>query len=107
MRLASRIESFPTAPGNRDVTFKASVVNGFFYGGEFEFRLRVISGVAGETVRFTSEIQKRKLAPGASASLLFPSDLPDSRTPPAVIELRAPGAEGWCLVETEPVSISR
>ena len=98
MGLASRIESFPTVPGNQNLTFKASVVNGFFYGGEFEFRLRVL---AGETERFTSDIQKRKLAPGASASLLFPTDLPDSRTPPAVIELRAPGTETWCQVEIE------
>lgn len=93
-RLVSRIESFPTVPGSRDLTFKASVVNGFFYGGEFEFRLQVPS-------RFTSEIQKRKLAPGASASLLFPSNLPDARTPPAVVELRAPGTEGWCAVDIE------
>lgn len=107
MRLASRIESFPMTPGNRDVTFKASVVNGFFYGGEFEFRLRVLSG---EAERFTSEVQKRKLAPGASASLLFPTDLPDSQTPPAVIELRAPGTETWCPVEAgsdRPVSTER
>lgn len=104
MRLASRIESFPTAPGNRDVTFKAGVVNGFFYGGEFEFRLRVPEG---GTERFTSEIQKRKLAPGTTASLLFPTGLPDSRTPPAVLEMRAPGTETWCGVETDSTSVAK
>lgn len=99
MRLASRIESFPMIPGSRDLAFKATVANGFFYGGDFEFRLRVL---AGETVRFTSAAQKRKLAPGASVSLLFPTALPDARTPQAVIEARAPGTETWRAVEAAP-----
>lgn len=96
MRLAAKIESFPMNPGAGDLTFKASVTNGFFYGGAFEFRLRVPGG---ETSRFTSGIQTCTLAPGASASLLFPTPLTDAKTPKAVVELRAPGTGTWCPVD--------
>jgi hypothetical protein len=99
MHLAARLESFPATPGSRDLTFKASVKNGFFYGGAFQFRLRVL---AGETVRFTSEPLKRKLETGAAASLLFPTPLADARTPQAVIELLAPGTETWREVPSLP-----
>ncbi|HEY0514043.1 MAG TPA: M23 family metallopeptidase [Thermoanaerobaculia bacterium] len=92
VRLSSRIEAFPLAPGSRELTFKAVVTNGFFYGGAFELRLRVLSG---ETERFASEAQTRKLAPGAAASLLFPTPLTDARTPPALLEVRPPGTESW------------
>jgi murein DD-endopeptidase MepM/ murein hydrolase activator NlpD len=92
MRLASRLESFPIVPGSRELAFKASVTNGFFYGGAFEFRLRVL---AGDTVRFTGKTVKQKLGRGASASLLFPTTLTDARPPQAVLELRAPGTQSW------------
>jgi len=100
MHLASRLEPFQTTPASRDLSFKAKVENGFFYGGAFEFRLRVL---AGETVRFTGDTQKRKLAPGASASLVFPTPLAEARPFQAVLELLAPGTETWREVESPAV----
>jgi hypothetical protein len=91
MQLQSKIETF-SRPGERELTFKAGVTNGFFYGGAFEFRLRVL---AGEAARFTSEIQTRKLAPSDSASLQFPSPLTNARAARAELELRAPGTTEW------------
>jgi murein DD-endopeptidase MepM/ murein hydrolase activator NlpD len=99
MRLTVPIESFPMAPGGRELAFKASVANGFFYGGAFEFRLRVLAGNAGEAVRFVSAAQTRKLERGAAGSVLFATPLTDAQTPPAVVELRAPGTAAWYPVE--------
>ncbi|MFL6196844.1 MAG: peptidoglycan DD-metalloendopeptidase family protein [Thermoanaerobaculia bacterium] len=96
MKMSGKIQSFPMSPGGRELTFKAAVANGYFYGGAFEFRLRVL---AGDKVRFTSEVQTRKLDRGASASLLFPSTLTDAKTPRAIVELRPPGTETWRPVE--------
>ena len=92
MRLQSAIEAFPSVPGGRGLTFKAVVANGFFYGGAFELRLRVL---AGESVRFTSEPQTRKLDRGASASILFPTPLTDARRARAELDLRLPGTTEW------------
>jgi murein DD-endopeptidase MepM/ murein hydrolase activator NlpD len=102
MRLTSRLESFPATYGSPEITLKASVVNGFFWGGAFEFRLRVPDGEAGlgrRSVRFASEPQTAQLAPGAAASLLFPTPLLDARTPPAVLAVRPPGTEEWIAVD--------
>jgi murein DD-endopeptidase MepM/ murein hydrolase activator NlpD len=98
MHLASRFESFLLTPGSRTITVRANVTNGFFYGGAFEFRLRVPAEEGGKGVRFASEPQTAKLEPGASASLLFPTPLLDARTPPAGLEVRPPGSEGWIAV---------
>ena len=96
MRLASRIESFPMTPGSRELSFKATVANGFHYGGAFELRLRVL---AGEETRFVSEAQIRRLERSATGSVLFATPLIDAKTPAAVLELRAPGTEAWYPVE--------
>jgi hypothetical protein len=96
MKMNGKLQSFPMNPGGRELTFKAAVANGFFYGGAFEFRLRVM---AGDKVRFTSEVQTRKLDRGASASLLFPTTLTDAKMPRAIVELKAPGTETWLAVE--------
>jgi murein DD-endopeptidase MepM/ murein hydrolase activator NlpD len=96
LRLTSEIETF-SRPGERALTFKAGVTNGFFYGGSFELRLRVL---AGGSVRFTSEAQTKKLAPGASACLQFPSPLTDARAARAELDLRPPGATDWRPVES-------
>lgn len=97
--LSAAIQSFPLTPGSQDLTFKAGVANGFFYGGDFEVRLHVLSG---DEVLFTSEAQNRKLAPGATASLLFPTPLSDARRARAVLEVRPPGMESWMRVEERP-----
>ena len=94
MRRVSKIESFPMNP---QIGFKATVANGFFYGGTFQLRLRLL---AGETVLFTSEGQKIKLEPRASASLLFTAPELGAKSPRAEIELLAPGTKSWRRVET-------
>jgi murein DD-endopeptidase MepM/ murein hydrolase activator NlpD len=99
MRLASRFESFLLTPGSRTITMRANVTNGFFWGGAFEFRLRV-PAEGGKGDRFASEPQTAKLAPGASASLLFPTPLLDARTPAAVLAVRPPGTGEWIAVES-------
>lgn len=96
MRLQSEIETF-SKPGERALIFKAGVTNGFFYGGAFEFRLRVL---AGESVRFTSEAQTKKLPPGVSAFLQFPSPLTNARAARAELDLRLPGTTDWRPVES-------
>jgi hypothetical protein len=99
LTLATAIQSFPITPGSRRLAFKACVVNGFFYGGELELRLRVL---AGDEVLFTTEARKQKLAPGATASVLFPTPVSDARRPRAVLEVRPPGTESWTPVEARP-----
>lgn len=99
LALASPIQSFPMSPGSRDAAFKACVTNGFFYGGDFELRLCVL---AGDEVLFTTEARAQKLAPGAAASLLFPTPVSEARRPRAVLEVRPPGTESWTPVEAKP-----
>jgi Peptidase family M23 len=92
MRLVSKIESFPMNPA---FGFKAIVKNGFFYGGTFQLRLRLL---AGNSEIFTSEAQNLVLLPGASASLLFTAPSTGAKSPRAEIELLAPGTASWCRV---------
>jgi hypothetical protein len=75
--------------------FKATVRNGFFYGGIFQLRLCL---VAGKSELFTSEAQSLALLPGASASLLFTAPQLGAKSLRAEIELLAPGTTSWCRV---------
>jgi len=77
---------------------QATVRNGFYYGGAFEFRLR-LQGNGVEPLHSATLTQR--LAPRNDATLSVALTLPKPGRYEAVLEMRAPGVEDWSEVETE------
>jgi murein DD-endopeptidase MepM/ murein hydrolase activator NlpD len=81
----------PGPPGAALLSLRATVRNGYHYGGAFEFRLRFPGGAEA-----ASETQTQRLAPGNDATLVFSEGLPEAGSEAgAVLEVKPPGVEEW------------